>query len=178
MQLFIEFIDRHGRRFIVHRRSIVLLRELGTCTHVTFALGPNLRRRIVAEPIDSVGQRLDVERSPQRQKPVTETEPEYLPPAGRKQRVLHLMLLGKSEKEIAAELSISAHTVHVYVKQLYRRYQVESRGELLARFVRPSVLTKLSESFGAAATRLVSRFLGRSRYSKADIAAAKDLTKH
>jgi DNA-binding NarL/FixJ family response regulator len=34
------------------------------------------------------------------------------------------------EKQIAAELGISQHTVHVYVKQLYRKFGVSSRPEL------------------------------------------------
>ncbi|AUX42777.1 uncharacterized protein SOCE26_042110 [Sorangium cellulosum] len=39
---------------------------------------------------------------------------------------------GLSEKEIAAELRISQHTVHDYVKTLHRHFGVQSRGELLA----------------------------------------------
>ena len=39
-------------------------------------------------------------------------------------------------REVAAKLNLSRHTVHVYVKSLYRHYQVSSRGELLARWVR------------------------------------------
>ncbi|XXX81759.1 helix-turn-helix transcriptional regulator [Sorangium sp. So ce134] len=39
---------------------------------------------------------------------------------------------GLSEKEIAAELRISPHTVHDYVKALHRHFGVQSRGELLA----------------------------------------------
>ena len=39
---------------------------------------------------------------------------------------------GASEKEIAAELGISPHTVHGYVKALHRYFGVSSRSELLA----------------------------------------------
>lgn len=46
------------------------------------------------------------------------------------------LLDGDSEKQIAAHLDVSPHTVHVYVKALYRRFNVSSRGELLAGFVR------------------------------------------
>jgi DNA-binding NarL/FixJ family response regulator len=45
------------------------------------------------------------------------------------------LLQGDSEKEIATKLHISRNTVHVYVKALYRRFGVSSRGELLARFL-------------------------------------------
>lgn len=40
---------------------------------------------------------------------------------------------GLSEKQIAAELRISQHTVHDHVKALHRHFDVQSRGELLAR---------------------------------------------
>lgn len=40
---------------------------------------------------------------------------------------------GRSEKQIAADLKLSPHTVHEYVKALYKRFQVQSRSELLAR---------------------------------------------
>ncbi len=58
------------------------------------------------------------------------------PPLARRQRqTLELLLDGKSEKEIASGLSISKNTVHVYVKNLYKRFGVSSRAELLARWV-------------------------------------------
>ncbi|WP_437935119.1 response regulator transcription factor [Sorangium sp. So ce341] len=43
---------------------------------------------------------------------------------------------GLTEKQIAAELGLSPHTVHDYVKSLYRRFGVSSRGALLARTLR------------------------------------------
>lgn len=51
-------------------------------------------------------------------------------------QTLQYLLSGDSEKEIAARLGVSPHTVHVYVKGLYRHFNVASRGELTARFVR------------------------------------------
>ena len=54
----------------------------------------------------------------------------------RVRQTLQRLLAGDSEKQIAARLGVSPHTVHVYVKNLYRHYDVSSRGELLARFVR------------------------------------------
>lgn len=53
-----------------------------------------------------------------------------LPP--RLQQTLHELLAGKSEKEIAAKLELSRHTIHNYVKALHQRMGVSSRGELLA----------------------------------------------
>jgi DNA-binding CsgD family transcriptional regulator len=55
--------------------------------------------------------------------------------APRLRQTLDRLLAGDSEKQIASHLRLSKNTVHVYVKALYRRYEVCSRGELLARFV-------------------------------------------
>jgi DNA-binding CsgD family transcriptional regulator len=46
--------------------------------------------------------------------------------------VLERLLEGQSEKQIAYDLAISQHTVHDYVKALYKKYGVASRAELLA----------------------------------------------
>ncbi len=51
-------------------------------------------------------------------------------------QTLTRLLLGDGEKQIATQLGLSRHTVHVYVKALYKHFDVCSRGELLARFVR------------------------------------------
>ena len=57
------------------------------------------------------------------------------PLAPRLQETLDATLEGLSEKEIAARLRLSEHTVHQYVKALYRRYRVRSRAELMALWV-------------------------------------------
>lgn len=54
-----------------------------------------------------------------------------LPP--RLSQTLDALLEGDSEKEIAAKLDLSRHTIHNYVKALHQRFQVSSRGELLAK---------------------------------------------
>ena len=51
-------------------------------------------------------------------------------------QTLQGLIAGDSEKQIAFKLGISQHTVHVYVKQLYKRLKVSSRGELMAKFMR------------------------------------------
>lgn len=53
--------------------------------------------------------------------------------APRLSQTLSLLVAGSSEKEVAHALGISPHTVHNYVKALHRRYNVASRGELLAK---------------------------------------------
>lgn len=54
----------------------------------------------------------------------------------RMRETLERLIQGDSERQIALRLKISQHTVHVYVRQLYKRFNVNSRGELLARFIR------------------------------------------
>lgn len=61
---------------------------------------------------------------------------ENLPLSTAERRVFSLLLLGHAEKEIAARLEISQHTVHCHVRKIYREMKVRSRAELLARFVR------------------------------------------
>ena len=50
--------------------------------------------------------------------------------APRQRQVLDALLEGDGEKQIAARLGLSRHTVHDHVKALYRRFDVGSRGEL------------------------------------------------
>lgn len=52
--------------------------------------------------------------------------------APRLRETLSALARGLSEKEVAAELAISRHTVHEYVKSLHRHFGVSSRSELLA----------------------------------------------
>lgn len=54
----------------------------------------------------------------------------------RERETLDLLLGGLSEKQVAARLDVSVNTVHTYVKSLYRRLGVRSRGELLALMLR------------------------------------------
>jgi DNA-binding CsgD family transcriptional regulator len=61
--------------------------------------------------------------------------------APRLRQTLAGLLAGGSEKEVARHLGLSRNTVHHYVTDLYRHFQVSSRGELFARcrvLARPS----------------------------------------
>ena len=60
------------------------------------------------------------------------TTPELVQLPPRQREVLASLLSGSSVKEIACELGISPYTVNDYIKAIYRRYNVCSRGELLA----------------------------------------------
>lgn len=54
----------------------------------------------------------------------------------RQEQTLRHLLGGDSEKQVARKLELSQHTVHVYVKAIYRRFGVSSRAELLAKHLR------------------------------------------
>jgi DNA-binding CsgD family transcriptional regulator len=56
--------------------------------------------------------------------------------SSRQDQVLAALQAGDSEKEVAARLEMSIHTVHTHVKNLYERFGVSSRGELLSLWVR------------------------------------------
>ncbi len=51
----------------------------------------------------------------------------------REEEVLSQLTLGKSVKQIAADMMRSPHTVHDHVKSLHRKLNASSRGELIAR---------------------------------------------
>jgi DNA-binding NarL/FixJ family response regulator len=90
------------------------------------AVATDRKRRLVAMFCEMLGEQvLDGKSAP--------TTAEPLSP--RQRQTLELLLEGHAEKQIAARLAISKHTVHVYVKTLYKRFDVCSRAELLARWV-------------------------------------------
>ncbi|HEY0008287.1 MAG TPA: helix-turn-helix transcriptional regulator, partial [Tepidisphaeraceae bacterium] len=62
------------------------------------------------------------------------TDMPRLTPRGRD--VLKLLLAGHTELVIAQKLGLSRHTVHSHCKRVYREFNVSTRGELLAHFVR------------------------------------------
>lgn len=49
--------------------------------------------------------------------------------------VLGLLLSGHSKKQVAYQMGLSFHTVDDYMRQLYLRYHVSSRRQLLSKFV-------------------------------------------
>ena len=64
-------------------------------------------------------------------RPAPSQQPALL--SGREQQVLACLLDGLSNKQIAAQLTLSPETVGTYVKRLYEKLEVNSRGELLSR---------------------------------------------
>lgn len=65
---------------------------------------------------------------------LTETSDDGVLQMPRRQReVLAGLLEGNSDKQVAANLEISIHTVKQYIQRIHKRLRVNSRGELLAR---------------------------------------------
>lgn len=92
-----------------------------------------VKREILADLCKILGQRVAGGRGNVTRAARVGPDVRQLPP--RLRQTLDLLLVGDSEKQIAGKLGISRHTVHVYVKALYKIHEVASRGELLARFV-------------------------------------------
>lgn len=90
------------------------------------AVATDRKRRLVATFCKMLGEQVLDGKSP---------PPTAEPLSPRQRQTLELLLEGHAEKQIAARLAISKHTVHVYVKTLYKRFDVCSRAELLARWV-------------------------------------------
>ena len=63
-----------------------------------------------------------------------EPAPSQLPP--RRRQVLRCLLEGDGNKQVAARLGISRHTANEHTKAIFRHFDVASRAELLARWVR------------------------------------------
>ena len=98
-------------------------------------------REEIADFCRYIGMRLDGELLGKNVAPI----PKSLKLSPRMRQTLDRLLAGDSEKQIARELGVSPHTVHIYVKALYRGFDVCSRGELLARFVRVPLRSKSDE---------------------------------
>ncbi|HEV3021549.1 MAG TPA: FHA domain-containing protein [Pirellulales bacterium] len=60
-------------------------------------------------------------------------------------RVLDLTLDGLAEKQIAKRLSVSQHTVHNHLREIYRAFDVHSRLELVVR-LRPGAAQKIDDA--------------------------------
>ena len=61
----------------------------------------------------------------------------------RQREILLRLLAGESEKEIAAGIHRSIHTVHTLIQKIYRHFEVSSRGELMALFVDRAVVASI-----------------------------------
>ena len=62
----------------------------------------------------------------------------------RQRQILERLLSGDGEKQIARKLGLSIHTVHSYIRRLYRRLNVSSRAELFRACYAPAKTSNVS----------------------------------
>ncbi|MDB5553457.1 MAG: Transcriptional regulator, LuxR family protein [Rhizobium sp.] len=125
-------VRRRVRQAVAGRRAVkVAVPTVATPKPKAAADGAGIddpRRRVLADVCKVFGDHLSSDGGPGAEL--------GLPP--RLSQTLNRLVRGDSEKQVAMQLGLSRHTIHVYVKQLYKRLSVSSRGELLAKFVRGS----------------------------------------
>jgi DNA-binding CsgD family transcriptional regulator len=147
IQLFDERVSRHHAK-IWERGSVVFIRDLKS-SNGTFVDGERVERctllsgkslRIGGITFEVISSQSTVRNAAFGRRNST-TVKHGIPPGvintnfaglsdGQRQ-VLRLLVQGASEKEAAASLGLSYHTIHAHVKQIYRQLEVRSRGELI-----------------------------------------------
>jgi DNA-binding CsgD family transcriptional regulator len=70
-------------------------------------------------------------------------EPSPATLAPRYARVLRELLRGRNENQMAADLDLRPRTVRTYVERIFRFFQVNSRAELMARWIPESALPRI-----------------------------------
>lgn len=70
-------------------------------------------------------------------KPTPQLRPEVL--SERERAVLHALVDGLSDKQVAARLDLAHATVRTHVQNIYRKLQINSRSELLTRAARGQI---------------------------------------
>ncbi|HEY0828962.1 MAG TPA: helix-turn-helix transcriptional regulator, partial [Bacilli bacterium] len=65
--------------------------------------------------------------------------------SGREKEILHYIIKGKSNKEIAGILDLSTGTVRNYISNMFRKYHFQSRTELAVYFTSTDTRTEDAE---------------------------------
>jgi DNA-binding NarL/FixJ family response regulator len=65
------------------------------------------------------------------------TDPELNSLTARESEVLDLLARGLTNKDISGQLGITPHTVNGYLKGIYEKLHVHSRGEAVAKYLKP-----------------------------------------
>lgn len=99
---------------------------------ITLAILPLLNRHLVMLLSNHTYLLAFASMEEKQQNSIVDTTPVLNPLTDREQDVLHLILRGNSNKAIAAQLSISENTVKTHVKNIYSKYNVSSRAEIIS----------------------------------------------
>ena len=107
-----------------------------TVVCITLAILPVLNRRLVLL-LESHAYLVAYDTLGESQQTAVLYQIEALDPlTGREQEVLEKILSGKSNREIAATLYITESTVKTHVRNIYSKYAVHSRAELISRLLK------------------------------------------
>jgi DNA-binding CsgD family transcriptional regulator len=132
-----------GPNGLTPRESEVMNHLLDGASYKATASAMNLSVHTVHDHVKNIFRRLRVASRGELQ--ARFREPNAAPPSSgsqsalrpREREVLAQLLIGAPYKVVAKEMGISVHTVHDYVKAIFREFGVSSKGELLARFRAP-----------------------------------------
>ncbi len=102
---------------------------------LTFVILPPLHKSLAALLKDQVYLKLFYEMPEAEQEEATEKFMEFANLSDRESQVASLLFEKKTYKMIAQELFISENTVKYYVKNIYSKFNVGSRGELISRIL-------------------------------------------
>lgn len=100
------------------------LQEIGQALRTARAGGSPMNPRIARRVLE-----LFARQSPSRIAPAYHLSP-------REQSVLELLVEGRAKKEVAAALGLSIHTVDGYIRTIYEKLHVSSRGAAVAKAVK------------------------------------------
>ncbi|MGI6672741.1 MAG: helix-turn-helix domain-containing protein [Limnochordia bacterium] len=110
-----------------------------TIVSVTVAMLPILNRRLVMLLESHAYLMVFGSMSKPQQTAVIAQSPAHDPLTAREQEVLEVLLAGKSTREIAAELFISESTVKTHIRNIYSKYDVRSRAELISTVLKSQI---------------------------------------
>ena len=99
---------------------------------ITLAILPLLNRHLVILLSNHTYLLAFASMEEKQQKRIVHTAPVLNPLTDREQEVLRLILRGNSNKAIAAQLFITENTVKTHVKNIYSKYNVSSRAEIIS----------------------------------------------
>lgn len=114
----------------IYNTNPVMLALVVVC--VTLALLPLLNKRLSTLLTDHAYLTEFSEMPAQEQTARVKRVQEFCNLSERESQVASLLLQGKTYKTIASELYISENTVKYYVKNIYSKFSIKSRGELIA----------------------------------------------
>ena len=98
---------------------------------VTLALLPPLHKRLSSQLKGHAYLSVFSEMSAQEQTRQVDSAAKFANLSGRESQVASLLLQGKTYRTIAGELHISENTVKYYVKNIYSKFNIQSRAELI-----------------------------------------------